>query len=154
MFANEFYDYLTLHQDQPLSEATTKKQVKWTRQIVKIGVKKKVIAGNSLEGFICSGINKEVQPLELLEVEAIYQKELSIDRIAEVRNAFIFQCFTYQDMYNLCPDNIVRVGRVGEKWLIKDRGKTDVTEMVPILPIVQELIDKYKNHSTARSITG
>ena len=150
LFADEFYDYLTLHQQQPLSEVTAKKQVKWTRQIVKIGVKKKVIASNPLEGFICSGGNKEVQPLELFEVEAIYQKELSIDRIAEVRDAFIFQCFTgfaYQDMYNLTPDNVVRVGRAGEKWLIKDRGKTDVTEMVPILPIVQELIDKYKNHS-------
>ncbi|MCF2446765.1 tyrosine-type recombinase/integrase [Dyadobacter sp. CY345] len=44
-------------------------------------------------------------------------------------------------------ENIVRVGRAGEKWLIKDRGKTDVTEMVPILPIVQGLIDKYRNHS-------
>jgi site-specific recombinase XerD len=150
LFADEFYDYLTLHQEQPLSEVTAKKQVKWTRQIVKIGVKKKVIASNPLEGFVCSGGNKEVQPLELLEVEAIYQKELSIDRIAEVRDAFIFQCFTgfaYQDMYNLSPENVVRVGRAGEKWLIKDRGKTDVTEMVPILPIVQELIDKYKNHS-------
>ncbi|MCF2446956.1 site-specific integrase [Dyadobacter sp. CY345] len=150
MFADEFYDYLTLHQDSPLSEVTAKKQVKWTRQIVKIGVKKKVIASNPLEGFVCSGGNKEVQPLELYEVETIYQKEISIDRIAEVRDAFIFQCFTgfaYQDMYNLTPDNIVRVGRAGEKWLIKDRGKTDVTEMVPILPIVQELIDKYKNHS-------
>ena len=150
LFADEFYDYLTLHQQQPLSEVTAKKQVKWTRQIVKIGVKKKVIASNPLEGFICSGGNKEVQPLELLEVEAIYQKELSIDRIAEVRDAFIFQCFTgfaYQDMYNLSPENVVRVGRAGERWLIKDRGKTDVTEMVPILPIVQELIDKYKNHS-------
>ena len=129
---------------------TAKKQVKWTSQIVKIGVKKKVIASNPLVGFICSGGNKEVQPLELFEVEAIYQKEFSVDRIAEVRDAFIFQCFTgfaYQDMYSLTPENIVRVGRAGERWLIKDRGKTDVTEMVPILPIVQELIDKYKNHS-------
>lgn len=44
MFVDEFYDYLTLHQEHPLSEVTAKKQVKWTRQIVKIGVKKKVIA--------------------------------------------------------------------------------------------------------------
>jgi site-specific recombinase XerD len=102
-----------------------------------------------LEGFVCSGGNKEVMPLELFEVEAIHKKEIDIDRIGEVRDAFIFQCFTgfaYQDMYNLSPENIVKVGRSGEKWLIKDRGKTEVTEMVPILPVVQELIDKYKNH--------
>ncbi|MCF2446766.1 hypothetical protein L0657_22605 [Dyadobacter sp. CY345] len=29
--------------------------------------------------------------LELSEVEAIYQKEISIDHIAEVKDAFIFQ---------------------------------------------------------------
>ena len=106
LFADEFYNYLTLHHEQPLSEATAKKQVKWTRQIVKIDMKKKVIANNPLEGFICSGGNKEVQPLELFEVEAIYQKELSIDRIVGVRDAFIFQCFTgfaYQDMYKSEP---------------------------------------------------
>ena len=46
--------------------------------------------------------------------------------VAEVRDAFIFQCFTgfaYQDMYNLSLENIVRVGRAGEEWLIKDRGQ-------------------------------
>ena len=60
--------------------------------------------------------------MELYEVEVIFQKEISISRIAEVRDAFIFQCFTgfaYQDMYNLTPDNTVRVSRAGEKWLIK-----------------------------------
>jgi site-specific recombinase XerD len=148
-FAEEFYDYLTLHLDEPLSEVTAKKLVKWTRQIVKIGVKKKVITANPLEGFVCSGGNKEVMPLELFEVEAIHKKQIDIDRIGEVRDAFIFQCFTgfaYQDMYNLSPENIVKVGRSGEKRLIKDRGKTEVTEMVPILPVVQELIDKYQSH--------
>jgi hypothetical protein len=134
---------------EPLSEVTAQKLVKWTRQIVKTGVKRKVIASNPLEGFVCSGGNKEVLPLEIFEVEAIHKKQIDIDRIGEVRDAFIFQCFTgfaYQDMYNLSPENIVKVGRSGEKWLIKDRGKTEVTEMVPILPVVQDLIDKYKNH--------
>ena len=59
-----------------------------------------------------------MQSLELYEVEAIYQKEISIDSIAEVKDAFIFQyCieFAYQEMYKLNPDNIVRVGSAGEK---------------------------------------
>ncbi|WP_291036688.1 phage integrase SAM-like domain-containing protein [Dyadobacter sp. 50-39] len=103
-FAEEFFDYLTLHLDMPLSEVTAKKLVKWTRQIVKTGVKKKWISSNPMEGFVCSGGSKEVLPLELYEVEAIHNKQIDIDRIGEVRDAFIFQCFTgfaYQDMYNL-----------------------------------------------------
>lgn len=38
------------------------------------------------------------------------------------------------------------MGVNGERWLIKKRGKTDVSEMVPILPIIEELIKKYENH--------
>lgn len=148
-FAEDFYDYLTLHAPKPLAEVTARKEVKWVRQIVKIGVRKKYISSNPMEGFKCSGGDIEVIPLELFEVEAIYRKEITVQRIAEVRDAFIFQCFTgfaYQDIYNLTPEHIVRVGASGERWLIKDRGKTGVSETVPILPIVEELIAKYKNH--------
>jgi len=110
---------------------------------------RKVITSNPLEAFVCSAGDKEVMPLELPEVEAIYRKPLSIARIAEVRDADIFQCFTgliYQDINNLSPDDIVEVGKKRERWLIKDRGKTEVTAMIPLLPIGDELIEKYKDH--------
>lgn len=147
-FAEDYYDYITLEVPTPLAEVTARKEVKWVKQIVEIGVKKKYISSNPIDGFKCSGGDKEVLPLELYEVEAILKKSLTIERLAQVRDAFVFQCFTgfaYQDIYNLTPENIVRVGRTAERWLIKDRGKTEVTEMVPILPIVSDLIDKYKD---------
>jgi site-specific recombinase XerD len=147
-FAEAFYDYLTLHISQPLSEITAKKHVKKIRQIIKIGVSRKVISSNPLEAFNCSGGDKDVMPLELTEVEAIYHKALSIKRIAQVRDAYIFQCFTglaYQDIYNLSPEHIVQVGKKGERWLIQQRGKTEVTAMIPLLPIVEEIIERYKD---------
>lgn len=148
-FAEDFYDYLTLHVPKPLAEVTARKEVKWVRQIVRIGVKKKFITSNPMDGFKCSGGDVEVIPLEFWQVEKIQQKRFSVERIAEVRDAFIFQCFTgfaYQDIYDLTPENVVLVGRKKERWLVKHRGKTDVGEMVPILPIVEELISKYKKH--------
>eukprot|EP01132_Coremiostelium_polycephalum_P016775 gene16775-20143_t len=39
------------------------------------------------------------------------------------------------------------VGKKGDRWLIKDRGKTGVPEMVPILPIAEEIIKKYEKDS-------
>lgn len=93
-FAEAFYDYLTLRASQPLSEITAKKHVKKIRHIIKIGVTRKVISSNPLDAFNCSGGDKDVMPLELTEVEAIYHKALSIKRIAQVRDAYIFQCFT------------------------------------------------------------
>lgn len=149
LFGDEFFDYLTLYAPKTVAEVTAKKHVKKTRQIIKPAVKRKLIPGNPLEDFNCSAKEKEVQPLELNQVEAIYRKNITIRRMVEVRDAFIFQCFTgyaYGDIYNLAPENIIKVGNAGELWLIKDRGKTEVSEAVPILPIVAELIEKYKEH--------
>ncbi|WP_439585169.1 site-specific integrase [Dyadobacter bucti] len=149
LFAEELYDYLTLHKPKPLAEVSARKDVKWTRQIVKIGVKKDLITRNPMDGFKCSGGEVEVIPLEFEQVERIYRKKMHVDRLAEVRDAFIFQCFTgfaYQDIYKLTRDSIVLVGTTKERWLVRKRGKTQVGEMVPILPIVDELIQKYKDH--------
>ena len=109
-----------------------------------------MIPKNPIIKFKCGADEKEIPPLEYFEVETIWTKEINIQRLSEVRDAFIFQCFTgfaYQDVYMLSPENIIKVGIKGEYWLIKDRGKTGVSEMVPILPIVHELIEKYKTHS-------
>lgn len=97
----------------------------------------------------CSGGDVEVIPLEFWQAEKIQQKQFNVDRISEVRDAFIFQCFTvfaYQDIYDLSPENVVLVGPKKERWLVKHRGKTEVGEMVPILPIVDQLILKYQKH--------
>jgi len=149
LFAEELYEYLTLHKPKPLAEVSARKDVKWTRQIVKIGVKKDFITRNPMEGFKCSGGDVEVIPLEFEQVERIHRKKLHVERLAEVRDAFIFQCFTgfaYQDIYGLTRDSITLVGPKRERWLVRKRGKTQVGEMVPILPIVEELIEKYMAH--------
>jgi site-specific recombinase XerD len=146
-FAESFYEYLTVEIDNPLSEATAKKHIKKTKQILKKCVRKGLIANNPIHDFVCGGDETDVVPLELFEVETIYRKQIDIPRLDQVRDAYIFQCFTgfaFQDLYGLAQDHIVKVGLSAERWLIKDRGKTGVSEMVPILPIVEELIAKYK----------
>lgn len=146
LFAKSFLDYLTLEVERPLAEATAKTHIKKTKQILRACANADLIPKNPIDDFICGGDEPEVFPLELYEVEKIYLKDLPIKRLAEVRDAFIFQCFTgfaYQDLYALTKENIVRVGKNGDRWLIKDRGKTEVTEMVPVLPIVDDIINKY-----------
>jgi len=83
--------------------------------------------------------------LEYFEIEQIWNKQITIQRLVEVRDAFIFQCFTgfaFQDIFALTIENIVKVGITGERWLIKDRGKTGVSETVSILPISKMLGQK------------
>ncbi|SDE88756.1 Site-specific recombinase XerD [Mucilaginibacter pineti] len=152
-FATQFYKYMTLEVEEPLAEVTAKMHIKKTRQIIEQCVTDELIDKNPLKGFKCGGGDKEVIPLEMSQVQEMFEKDINIERLAEVRDAFIFQCFTgfaFQDIFGLTPQNIIRVGNNGERWLSKERGKTGVNEMVPILPIVEDLISKYANHPHCR----
>lgn len=152
-FAQQFYDYLTIHRDNILQKAAANKRIKHTKQILKFAEVNKWISKSPLTDFKCGKDEPEIIPLELYEVDTMYRKTGLVQRLEEVRDAYIFQCFTgfaFQDLYALSPENIVRVGLKSERWLVKKRGKTNVTEMVPILPIVEKLIEKYKNHPYCR----
>jgi site-specific recombinase XerD len=132
-----------------LQEAAAKKQVKNLKEVLTFAETSNWISKNPILKFRCGGDETDIPPLEYFEVETIWHKDITITRLKEVRDAFIFQCFTgfaFQDVYALTLENIVKVGISGERWLVKDRGKTGVSEMVPILPIIDEILEKYKNH--------
>jgi site-specific recombinase XerD len=148
-FADHFYNYLTLEAKKNVGEATANTHVKKAKQILIACSKSGKIEKNPIAEFICTEEVKDVPPLEWEELITIIKKDIQIPRLAQVRDAFVFQCFTgfaYQDLYGLSPENIIIVGRERKKWLIKERGKTKVGEMVPILPIVSDIIEKYKTN--------
>lgn len=147
-FAQDFLAFLTIKRNPSLGEAAAMKQIKNTKQILKLAETNGWITKNPIEKFRCGADEPEILPLEISEVENIWHHKLKIERLDKVRDAFIFQCFTgfaYQDIYNLSHQHIITVGITREKWLIKERGKTKVTEMVPMLPIVEQIIKKYSN---------
>lgn len=148
-FATKFYNYLTIDREPILSDASAKKQIKNTKQILSFAETHDYIDKNPIQKFRCGGDNTDVPPLEFQEVKALWEKKITIARLAQVRDAFIFQCFTgfaFQDVYGLTEENIIKVGINGELWLSKERGKTGVSEIVPIMPITAEIIDRYTNH--------
>lgn len=82
------------------------------------------------------------------EIDTIAAKELSIQRLAQVRDIFIFQCYTglaYADIKKLRPENIVK-GVDGQLWINTRRVKTDTMVNVPILPEAQAILDRYVDH--------
>jgi len=155
-FATKFYKYLTVDRKKILQEAAAKKQLKNTKQLLTLAESNNLLGKNPIQKFRCGGDETDVPPLEFYEVNLIWRKDFAIQRLVEVKDVFIFQCFTgfaFQDVYALTEHNIFRVGLNGERWLIKDRGKTGVSEMVPIMPIVEEIIEKYKEHP-CRTVQG
>lgn len=82
------------------------------------------------------------------EIQSLMEKEFVSERLELVRDIFVFSCFTglaYIDVKQLTQDNIV-LGIDGDKWINKNRQKTDTNSKIPLLPTAQYILDKYENH--------
>lgn len=82
------------------------------------------------------------------ELQKLADKEFEFNRLAHVRDVFIFCCFTglaYVDVKQLRKQHIV-TGIDGEKWISIKRQKTNVPSKIPILPMAMKLLNKYENH--------
>lgn len=82
------------------------------------------------------------------EIEEIINKKFVSERLDLVRDIFVFSCFTglaYIDVKQLTTNNI-SLGIDGDKWIFKNRQKTDTASKIPLLPMAQEIIDKYADH--------
>lgn len=82
------------------------------------------------------------------EIQAIYDKEFASDRLSQVRDIFLFSCYTglaYVDVKKLSKSHI-NFGIDGDKWIFTNRQKTGTSTRVPLLPLAKELILKYEDH--------
>ena len=87
-------------------------------------------------------------PLTLDEVRRIRTKELGSERVENIRDLFILQCYTglaFRDMSNLSKKDI-KIDKDGKEWIVKERIKTGVPAFIPILPVVKEILVKYNYH--------
>jgi site-specific recombinase XerD len=82
------------------------------------------------------------------EIQEMINKEIFVPRLDQVRDIFIFSCFTglaYADVKKLTKDNIV-IGIDGNKWINTKRTKTNTVSNIPLLPTSMAIIEKYSNH--------
>lgn len=82
------------------------------------------------------------------ELDRIADKEIRIPRLDQVRDIFLFCCFTglaYADVQKLSKEHIV-TGIDGEKWIKVNRTKTDTKSQIPLLPIPLAILEKYSIH--------
>lgn len=79
------------------------------------------------------------------EIAAIYNKEFATKRLEQVRDIFIFSCYTglaYIDIKELKRQHI-QTSFDGNQWIMTHRHKTGTPVNVPLLAIPKELIQKY-----------
>jgi len=79
------------------------------------------------------------------ELAHIAGKEFLSERLKQLRDVFIFCCFTglaYVDVFKLKQENI-RKGIDGDRWIFTNRQKTKTRSSVPLLSTAVEIIDRY-----------
>jgi len=80
------------------------------------------------------------------EIENIMQKKFATKRLGQVRDIFIFSCYTglaYIDVKNLREKHI-RTSFDGNLWVMTKRQKTNVSANIPLLDIPKEILEKYR----------
>jgi site-specific recombinase XerD len=145
-FVTEFEFYL--RSVKKCNNNTAVKYVRNFRKIIKICLDNDWLDKNPCSRY--EGKMKEVERDFLTEEELnrIYKKRFSSERLTLVKDIFIFSCYTglaYVDVKGLKKDHIA-IGIDDEKWIFKNRQKTDTKSKIPVLPIAQEIIQKYENH--------
>ena len=88
------------------------------------------------------------------ELVTIMEKRFAIKRLEQVRDIFVFSCFTglaYVDMKNLNRRDIQK-SFDGKLWIMKKRQKTDVQSRILLLDVPKQILEKYKDIPNGNSL--
>lgn len=143
-FITNFEAYL--RSDCNCSENTTAKFIQFFRRIIIIAKNNGWIQIDPFANYSIRLKRVDRGYLTKEELTKIMQKEFSTKRLEQVRDIFIFSCFTglaYIDVKNLTEDNIIISD--GKQWICTHRQKTDTAVNVPLLKIPAAIIEKYKD---------
>lgn len=118
------------------------------KKIVLICVKNGWLAKDPFFAFKMGKREVDRTALSSEEVDAISAKDFGSERLSQVRDTFLFCCYTglaYIDVHKLKRSEIID-GIDGGKWLSIKRQKTETPSRLPILPVAWEILEKYKAH--------
>lgn len=124
------------------------KHLKNLKKVIRIAQANGWIKKDPFFGIKFSYEDTGIEFLTREELETIANKEFAIPRLAQVRDIFVFCCFTalaFIDVKQLSKEHIIKDNE-GNLWINKDRQKTGVMCNVPVLPIAAQILKKYESH--------
>ena len=128
------------------------KHLRYLKKILTDALKNRYITIDPFDNYRLGYKAVEKEYLLESEVKKLLSKNFTVKRLEEVRDIFIFQCFTgiaYIDVANLITDNIIE-GENGEKWIRLYRQKSSVQANIPLLEIPQIILEKYKGQKDGK----
>jgi site-specific recombinase XerD len=118
------------------------------RKIINICLKNGWLLRNPFMGFKMTKRDTNPSCLTQAELDALSEKVFRTQRVNQVRDIFLFCCYTglaYADVKKLNASHI-GIGIDGRKWIFTQRTKTDSETRVPLLAPALALLDKYRDH--------
>lgn len=144
-FAADFEFYLKTERNN--AKNTALKYISNFKKIVLRAIKKKIIREDPFADFQSKKVKIKKKPLTAEELRKLETHNFSNQRLAVVRDIFIFQCYTglaYIDAFQLKKEEIKRTEE-GTLSINSARQKTDSPTYIPLLQKAIEIIDKYKD---------
>lgn len=141
---NDFEYYLRTEEN--MQQSTINKTLQRFKKMINFAVAHEYLDRNPFLMHKPKAVRKEVVFLSKAELEHLEKKEIANKRLEEVRDCFVFCCYTglaFKEMSNLRKKHIVQ-GKDGKNWIKMKRQKTGKSISVPLLPVAQNLLNKYE----------
>jgi len=127
---------------------TTTKYLKNFKKIIRIALDNGWIKKDPF-----ASIRFKLKPVDAIyltnnELKKIRTKQINIERIAQVRDVFLFCCFTglaFSDVKTLKKEHI-SVDPEGISWIHKKRHKTNQMSTILLFDVAKKLLNKYESH--------
>ena len=136
---------LFLKVEEKIAHNTTIKYVQFLKRIINYAIANEWIIYDPFIAFKCSfhPVNRECLAQE--EIDTIHTKNFSTQRLTQVRDIFVFCCYTglaYADVKKLNYNEIAK-GADGNIWIQTFRAKTNTRVPVPLLPKALAILEAY-----------
>ncbi len=143
-FIEKFYSYI--QSKYHCSNNTTMKFIQRFRAIMNFAENLDLLSKNPFFFYKIRFQKTSRTYLNLEEINKIWQKEFLTKRLEQIRDIFIFSCWTglsFIDICNLREENI-QLAFDNKYWIIINRQKNNNPSHVPLLKIPLQIINKYK----------
>ena len=150
-FIKEFAVFLST--DRGLQNGSIWTNCMWLKGVVMRAHFNGLIPRNPFAQFHISPNIKEREYLTEEELKTLMTHEFADAKLSYIRDIFVFASFTalsFVDVKELTTDDIVEVN--GEKWILSKRHKTKVPFQVKLLDIPLQIIRRYEEFQTDKSI--
>ena len=138
-----------LKTDKHCQNNSALKHLKNLKKVVRIALANDWIKKDPFYGIHFKQEEVNVEFLSREELDVLMNKEFTIKRLEQIRDIFVFCCFTalaFVDVQQLSREHLIKDNN-GTLWIRKARQKTNQMCNIPVLSIPQRILRKYEDNA-------